>query len=121
MSQFKELMVFGPARILDTCYAKRFVGEFEGTIDGLASSATADATGQNIAQTYIKGIGVDGKVVTVTKGDGSTFSFETQDTVTEVEDSLTSTASTVALSANQGYILDGRVDDLETKLTVGTF
>lgn len=121
MSQFKELMVFGPARILDTVYAKRFVGEFEGTIDGLASSATADASGQVIADTYIKGISANGTTVTVTLGNGSTSSFQTQDTVTEIEDSLTSQASTAALSANQGYVIDGRLDDLETKLTVGTF
>ena len=121
MSQFKELMVFGPARVLDTVYAKRFVGEFEGTITGLASSATADASGQNIADTYIKGIDSDGTTVTVTKGNGSTFSFETQDTHVNVEDSLASTSATDALSANQGHVIDGRVTDLETKLTVGTF
>ena len=121
MSQFKELMVFGPARVLDTVYAKRFVGEFEGTIQGLASSATADATGQNIAETYIKGISADGTTITVTKGDGTASTFATQDTHVNVEDSLLSTSTDDALSANQGYVLDGRVSDLETKLTVGTF
>lgn len=49
---------------------------------GTASKATADAKGQNIAGTYIKGLSVDGKVITYTKGDGSTGTITTQDTNT---------------------------------------
>lgn len=49
---------------------------------GTAPKATADASGQNIAKTYIKDISVSGKTVTFTRGDGSTDTFQTQDTNT---------------------------------------
>ena len=47
-----------------------------------AAKATADAEGQNIADTYIKSLSVNGKVITYTKGDGGTGTITTQDTNT---------------------------------------
>lgn len=49
---------------------------------GTAAKATADANGQNIADTYIKSLSVSGKVITYTKGDGGTGTITTQDTNT---------------------------------------
>lgn len=60
---------------------------------GTAAKATADASGQNIANTYIKGLSVNGKVITYTKGDGSTGSITTQDTNTTYSDMKGATSS----------------------------
>ena len=49
---------------------------------GTAAKATADASGQNIATTYIKSLSVSGKTITITKGNGSTSTIQTQDTNT---------------------------------------
>lgn len=45
-----------------------------------ANAATNDSTGQNIASTYVKELTVDGRTVTVTKGNDTTSTFTTQDT-----------------------------------------
>ena len=64
------------------------IGKLEYTVgtkldsSGTAVKATSDANGQNIASTYIKSLSVSGKTVTYTKGDGTTGSFNTQDTNT---------------------------------------
>ena len=113
MAQFKELLVFGTTRVLDNIYAKNLIGNVIGNAD-TATKASQDALGQSITSTYIKGAEVTGKVVTFTKGDGSTFSFETQDTHVAVADDLLTADATAALSANQGVVLAGRVSDLES-------
>ena len=46
-----------------------------------ATKATQDSAGQQINTTYIKGLSVSGKTVTYTKGDGTTGTITTQDTV----------------------------------------
>ena len=64
------------------------LGKLEKALDGklsttgTAAKATADAAGNTIATTYIKGLSVSGKVITYTKGDGSTGTITTQDTNT---------------------------------------
>lgn len=45
-----------------------------------ANAATNDSTGQNIASTYVKNLTVDGRTITVTKGNNTTSTFTTQDT-----------------------------------------
>lgn len=45
-----------------------------------ANAATNDSVGQNIASTYVKEITASGRTVTVTKGNGTTSTFTTQDT-----------------------------------------
>lgn len=126
MSQFKELLVFGTGRFFDTVYAKKFVGEFEGTIQGNAETATRadqDMLGQSISGTYLKGITGDGTstTITFTKGDGTTGTFQTKDTVTTIIDNLTTQTANEALSANQGYVIDGRLDTVEAAVAVGSF
>lgn len=45
-----------------------------------ATKATQDSAGQQISTTYVKGVTASGRTVTVTKGDGKTSTFQTQDT-----------------------------------------
>lgn len=45
-----------------------------------ANAATNDSVGQNIASTYVKELTVDGRTITVTKGNGTASTFTTQDT-----------------------------------------
>lgn len=45
-----------------------------------ANAATNDSTGQNIASTYVKELTVDGRTITVKRGNNTTFTFQTQDT-----------------------------------------
>lgn len=116
MAQFKELLVFGTTRVLDNVYAKKFIGDIEGNAD-TATKASKDALGQTIDATYIKGASVSGQDVTFTRGDGSTFAIQTQDTHVDVVDDLLTANATKALSANQGVVLDGRVSALETAAT----
>ena len=47
---------------------------------GSADSATKDGSGQIIADNYIKNVTVSGRTVTFTRGNGTTFSIQTQDT-----------------------------------------
>ena len=55
--------------------------EIDGTVSS-ATSATNDSTGQNIASTYVKELTVNGRTVTVKRGNNTTYTFETQDTNT---------------------------------------
>lgn len=45
-----------------------------------ANAATNDSTGQNIASTYVKELTVDGRTITVKRGNDTTYTFQTQDT-----------------------------------------
>lgn len=47
-----------------------------------ATKATQDSRGQQIDSTYIKGLSVNGRVITYTRGNGSTGTITTQDTNT---------------------------------------
>lgn len=47
-----------------------------------AKAATNDSTGQNIASTYVKELTVDGRTITVKRGNNTTYTFQTQDTNT---------------------------------------
>ena len=94
------------------------------TIDNVAnavsaSKATSDSVGQQINTTYIKGLSVSGKVITYTKGDGTTGTITTQDTDTwrGIQNVLTSDSTTDSLSAAQGKALKGLVDGKADKAT----
>ena len=63
------------------------------SVSGSAGSATNDSEGQNISTTYIKGLSVAGKVITYTKGDGSTGTITTQDTNTTYSNFKAATTS----------------------------
>lgn len=61
------------------------VSKVNGPLNGNANSATKatqDSRGQQIDSTYIKGLSVNGRTVTYTRGDETTGSFQTQDTNT---------------------------------------
>ncbi len=63
---------------------KTFSSTISGSIDGnaaTATKATGDSAGNNINTTYIKALSVSGKTVTYTKGNGTTGTITTQDTV----------------------------------------
>ena len=47
-----------------------------------ATKATQDSAGQQINTTYIKNVSINGRTITFTRGDGTTFTITTQDTVT---------------------------------------
>ena len=84
-----------------------------------AGKATNDSAGQQINTTYIKGLSVSGKVITYTKGDGTTGTITTQDTDTwrGIQNVLTSDSTTESLSAAQGKVLKGLVDSKSDKAT----
>lgn len=65
---------------------------------GTAAKATADAEGQNIADTYIKGLSVSGRTITYTKGDGTTGTITTQDTNTTYSNMKGATTSAAGSS-----------------------
>ena len=94
------------------------------TIDNVAnavsaSKATSDSAGQQINTTYIKELSVSGKVITYTKGDGTTGTITTQDTDTwrGIQNVLTSDSTTDSLSAAQGKVLKRLVDSKADKAT----
>ena len=94
------------------------------TIDNVAnavsaSNAASDSAGQQINTTYIKELSVSGKVITYTKGDGTTGTITTQDTDTwrGIQNVLTSDSTTDSLSAAQGKVLKGLVDSKSDKAT----
>ncbi len=119
MSQFKEILVFGDSRFLGDVYAKKFIGVFEGDINGNADTAIKarqDILGNPIS-TYIRSAEADAQQIVFTRGDGSTFSVTTQDIQTEVIDNLESTSTTAALSANMGRVLEEEVSELRTAAT----
>ena len=68
---------------------------------GTAAKATADAEGQNIADTYIKSVTAEGRTVTVTKGDGSTTTFQTQDTDTKYSNATDSSSGLMSATDKQ--------------------
>ena len=95
------------------------------SITGTAAKATSDASGQNIAGTYIKGLSVSGRTVTYTKGDGSTGSFQTQDTnttytlgsfgITATADEINKLDGLAVTKTELGY-LDGVTSNIQSQL-----
>lgn len=71
-----------------------------------ATKATQDSAGQTINTTYVKSITASGRTVTVTKGNGTTSTFTTQDTTypaaTQSADGLMSSADKRKLDGMSG-------------------
>lgn len=68
---------------LDATAGKLVATTFSGSLSGnatTATKATQDSSGQQINTTYIKGLSVNGKVITYTRGDDTTGTITTQDT-----------------------------------------
>ena len=75
---------------------------------GTAAKATADARGQNIADTYIKGLSVSGRTITYTKGDGGTGTITTQDTTYTHPNSGVTAGTYKSVTVNaQGHVTAG--------------
>ena len=73
-----------------------------------ATAATNDSAGQAISSTYIKDLSVSGKVVTYTKGDGTTGTITTQDTVYTHPDSGVAAGTYRSVTVNaQGHVTAG--------------
>lgn len=81
-----------------------------------ATKATQDSSGQTINTTYVKSVTASGRTVTVTKGNGTTSTFTTQDTTYSA-----ATQSTAGLmSAADKKKLDGLSDDYGSAIGVAT-
>ena len=89
-------------------------GGFSGNLSGTASKATSDSLGQNIADTYIKGLSVSGTTITITKGDGGTSTIKTQDTNTDTK--VTQTVTTT----NAEYPILATTDAKKTSTSTTT-
>ena len=72
-----------------------------------ATKATQDSAGQQINTTYIKGLSVSGKVITYTKGDGTTGTITTQDTNTTYSTGTASALGLTKLYTGTGTATDG--------------
>ena len=81
-----------------------------------ATKATQDSAGQTINTTYVKSVTASGRTVTVTKGNGTTSQFTTQDTTYSA-----ATQSTAGLmSAADKKKLDGLSNDYGSAIGVAT-
>ena len=67
-----------------------------------ATKASNDSANQKITSTYIKGVGIKNHTVTVTKGDGTSSSFEVPDTDTNTTYSLKKAGSKIQLVGSDG-------------------
>jgi hypothetical protein len=74
---------------------------------GTAYAANNDGNNHNIANTYISGVGINGKVITFTKGDGSTFTITTQDNNTTYGSATSSSEGLVKIYSSTGSSTDG--------------
>ena len=63
-----------------------------------ATKAAQDSAGQQINTTYIKGLSVSGKTITYTKGNGTTGTITTQDTVYTLPAASSSTLGGIKMS-----------------------
>lgn len=73
-----------------------------------ATKATQDSTGQQINSTYIKGLSVSGKTITYTKGNNTTGTITTQDTVYTHPNSGVSAGTYRSVTVNaQGHVTGG--------------
>lgn len=81
-----------------------------------ATKATQDSAGQTINTTYVKSVTASGRTVTVTKGDGTTSTFTTQDTTYSV---ATQSANGLMSSADKRK-LDGLSGDHAASIGLAT-
>lgn len=69
-----------------------------------ADAATNDSVGQNIASTYVKELTVNGRTITVKRGNDTTYTFNTQDT---------NTTYPLADSSHDGLMSKNKYSDLD--------
>lgn len=104
MAQLGNLIVNGKARFLSDVQSSGTI--VAPNFTGLASSATNDSSNQKITSTYIKGLSVNGRTITFTRGDNTTGTITTQDTNTTY---VVGTAS--ALGLTKLYTATGSATD----------
>lgn len=119
---FKDLLVFGKARFLDGAYFKELIadkisGNLEGTAD-MSTKAYKDILGQIISSTYIKDISMEGDIVTVVRGDGTSYSFDINDNDTTYPSASEEEEGVSKLYSSLGENEDGGVSQ---KVVTDTF
>ena len=105
MAQLGNLIVNGKAKFLSDVQSSGTI--VAPNFTGLASSATNDSSNQKITTTYIKGLSVNGRTITITKGDGTTSTITTQDTNTTYSTGTASTSGLTKLYTGTGTATDG--------------
>ena len=105
MAQLGNLIVNGKARFLSSLTASGTV--VAPNFTGLASQATNDSSNQKITSTYIKGLSVNGRTITYTRGDGTTGTITTQDSNTTYSVGTASTLGLTKLYTGTGTATDG--------------
>ena len=83
-----------------------------------ATKASNDSANQKITSTYVKGVGIKNHTVTVTKGDGTSSSFEVPDTDTNTTYSIKKAGSKIQLVGSDGSTTE--VDDDNTTYDLDT-
>lgn len=87
---------------------------------GSATKATQDSAGQQINTTYIKGLSVNGRTVTYTRGDGTTGTITTQDTNTTYNNVTTSASGLMTAADKQKLDALGGIVTITKSLTLKT-
>ncbi|MBR1987802.1 MAG: hypothetical protein IKA36_02055 [Clostridia bacterium] len=87
--------------------APKFLGELEGQ----ATKAVQDASGNNIEATYIENASINGRTITFEKGDGTQFSYDTYDTTYE-----TFVGATDSANGSSGLVPAPTVNDAHSYL-----
>ncbi len=85
-------------------------GGFSGNLTGTASKATGDSKGQNIIETYIKGLSVNGTTITYTKGDGSTGTITTKDTTYSSKSAAEEGTDVSLVTTGEKYIWNNKAN-----------
>lgn len=112
-------------RVYTTCDPQTSVSGASGSCTGnaaTATKATQDSAGQQINTTYLKGLSVNGRTITYTKGNGTTGTITTQDTNTTYNAATVTTAG--LMSAADKVKLDGIAEATETdvdNIIAGTY
>ena len=104
MAQIKDLIVTGAARIIGNLYARNIFGNLSGNAT-TATSATKDAGGNTITNTYIKNLSFADNKLTYTRGDNTSNYIEFSPT--GVVTATDSTAGIMKLYGTTGNNTDG--------------
>lgn len=83
-----------------------------------ANAATNDSVGQNIASTYVKAVTVNGRTITVKRGNNTTYTFQTQDTNTTYP--LATQSVNGLMSSADKRKLDGLSIDVDGSIPLAT-
>lgn len=102
--------------LLDSDHNSIFPGnvtadEFNGDLNGNATTASQNSNGYDLDDTIVKGISINGRIITVTRLDGSTYTLTTQDNNTTYSAGtnmvLSGTTFSTSLTPSFAYITIG--------------